>query len=76
MYSLHCNCLPITFTSHTILHKTYLNIHGNTFVSILSLIFTSQSHIILSGYDSQETLFYLKAKSTFIDKSTRLRDRY
>ena len=54
--------------------KTYLNIHDNTFVSTLSLIFTSQSHIILSGYDSQETLFYLKAKLTFIDKSIDLRD--
>ena len=49
MYWLHYNCLPITFTSLTILHKTYLNIHRNTFVSTLSLIFTSQSHIILSS---------------------------
>ena len=48
MYSLHYNYLPIIFTSLTILHKTYINIHGNTFVSTLSLIFTSQSHILLS----------------------------
>ena len=74
MYSLHYNYLPITFTSLIILHETYLNIHHNTFISTLSLIFTSQSHIILSGYDSQETLFYLKAKLTFFDKSTDLRD--
>ena len=74
MYSLHYNWLPITFTSLIIPDKTYLNIHDNTFISTLSLIFTSQSHIILLGYDSQETLFYLKAKLTFIDESTRLRD--
>ena len=72
MYSLHYNCLPITFTSLTILHKTYVK---HTFISTLSLIFTSQSHIILSGYDSQETLFYLKVKLTFIDESSRLRDQ-
>ena len=62
------------FTSLIIVHKTYLNKHDNTFVSTLSLIFTRQSHIILSGYDSQETLFYLKAMLTFIDESTDLRD--
>ena len=73
MYSLLYNLLPFTCTSLIILHKTYLNIHRNTFVSTLSLIFTSQSHIILSGYDSQETLFYLKAKLTFINESTDLR---
>ena len=53
MYSLHYNCLPFTFTSLTILHKTYLK---HTFASTLSLIFVSQSHLILS-----ETLIYLKA---------------
>ena len=59
------------------LSKQQLNIHANTLVSTLSLIdiiFTRQSHIILSCYDSQETLFHLKAKLTFIDKSTDLRD--
>ena len=76
MYSLHCNCLPVTFTSLIILHIMYLNIHCNTFVSTLSLIFISQFHIILSGYDSHETLFYLKAKLTFNDKSTRLIDQH
>ena len=74
MYSLLYNLLPLTCTSLIILHKTYLTIHRNTFVSTLSLVFTSQSHIILSGYDSQETLFYVKAKLTFIDESTDLRD--
>ena len=58
MYSLHYNCLLITFISLIILHKIYLK---HIFVSTLSLIFISQSYIILSGYDSQETLFYLKA---------------
>ena len=47
MYSLLYNLLPFTCTSLIILHKTYLNIHDNTFLSNLSLIFTSQSHIIL-----------------------------
>ena len=74
MYLLLYNYLPFTCTSLKILHKTYLNTHDNTFVSSLSLIFTRQSHIILSGYDSQETLFYLKAELTFIEKSTDLRD--
>ena len=60
IYILH-TLSPFTCTSLIILHKTYLNIHCNTFVSTLSLIFTSQSHIILSGYDSQGTLFYLKS---------------
>ena len=58
IYLLHYNCLRFTFTSLTLLHKTYLK---HTFVSTLILIVTSQSHIILSGYDPQETLFYLKA---------------
>ena len=61
MYSLLYNLLPFTCTSLIILHKTYLNIYDNTFVSTLSLIFTRQPHIILSGYDSQETPFYLKS---------------
>ena len=74
MYSLLYNYLPFTCTSLIILHKTYSNIHDNTFVSTLRLIFTSKSHIIMLGYDSQETLFYLKAKLTFIDESTDLRD--
>ena len=54
MYSLHYNCLSITFTSLIILHNTYLNIHRNTFISTLSLIFTSKSHIILSCTQGQE----------------------
>ena len=74
MYLLLYNHLPFTCTSLIILHKTHLNIHDNTFVSTLTLIFTRQSHIILSGYDSQETLFYLKAKLTFINEYTDLRD--
>ena len=48
MYLLLYNLLPFTCTSLIILHKTYLNIHCNAFVFTLSLIFTSQSHIILS----------------------------
>ena len=59
MYSLLYNYLPFTCTSLINLHKIYLNIHDNTFVSTLSLIFTRQPHITLSGYDSQEDLFYL-----------------
>ena len=74
IYSLLYNYLPVTCTSLIILHKTYLNIHDNTFIFTLSLIFTRQSHIILSGFDSQETIFYLKAKLTFIDEFTDLRD--
>ena len=57
-YSLRYNYLFIYVTSLTILHKTHLK---HTFISTLSLIFTSQSHPILSGYGSQENLFYLKA---------------
>ena len=64
MYLLHYNFLPFTFTSLTILQKTYLNY---TFVSTLSLI-------ILSGFDCQENFFYLQAELTFTNKSTRLRD--
>ena len=71
MYLLLYNYLPSTCRFLTILHKTYLK---DTFISTLSLIFTSQSHNILSSYDSQETLFYLKAKLTFINESTDLRD--
>ena len=74
MYSLIYNYLLFTCTSLIILHKTYLNIHDKIFVYTLSLICTRQPHIILSGYDSQETLFYLKAKLTFIDESIDLRD--
>ena len=50
MYSLLYNLLSFICTSLITLHKTYLNIHCNTFVSTLSLISTSQSHIILSAY--------------------------
>ena len=75
MYSLHYNCLLITFTSLIILYKTYFNLHRNTFISTLSLIFTCQSHIILLSYDSQEILFYRKAKLTFPDESTRIKDQ-
>ena len=49
MYSLLYNYLPFSCTSLIISHKTYLNIHDNIFISTISLIFTSQSHIILSG---------------------------
>ena len=54
MYTLYYNYLPFTGTSLTIIHKTYLK---HTFISTLHIIFTIQSHIILSGDDSQETLF-------------------
>ena len=46
----------IYFVSLIIPSKTYLK---HTLISTLRLIFTSQSHTILSGYNSQETLFYL-----------------
>ena len=52
MYSLLYNLLLFTCTSLIILHKTYLNIHDNTFVSTLIPIFTRQPNIILPDYDS------------------------
>ena len=53
MYLLHYNCLLITLTSLIILHKTYLK---HTFISVLSLIFISQSFIFPRNLILSQTL--------------------
>ena len=61
IYIIHTCDVLVTLSLSTfyiyISHNSTLNLIKNILVSTLSLIFTNQSHIILSGYDSQETLF-------------------
>ena len=61
IYIIHMCDVLVTLSLSTfyiyISHNSTLNLFKNILVSTLSLIFTNQSYLILSGYDSQETLF-------------------